>query len=143
MNRKTVASFAVGLLVGIGGLVAATYLSNILNGTMTVGNSLVLSGIFPDIYETGTNQISTFTVQNTENVSLSVRLQLTLSKSGIAPTDASVTIIGNPTVPTCDSTSCVYLGDAFTVLSGDSVRADIGIIFNASGQYAWQLQAIA
>ena len=141
MNRKRLLTFVVGLVIGIAGIVAGSQLSNILQGTTTVSASLILTGDFPASHEVGTPQISSFFVKNTGAAAVLVHLEFILSKSGIGPNDASVTIAGNPVSGICDADSCLYNGSAFNVPSGVTVQADIGLLFYAAGQYVWTLQA--
>mgnify|MGYP001589650606 FL=1 len=142
MNRKAIVSFSVGLMLGIGGIVAASYVSNLLSGTITVNSSLVLTGTLPTSYESGIIQTSSFFIQNTGNTGLGVHLEFRLSKAGVIASDITVMIIGEAVIPICDSSSCIFTSSSFTILSGLTVQADIGITFAIGGEYVWQLRAI-
>ena len=141
MNHKTTA-ILLGCVLAVAGFAAGVlYGSNLLTGHVTVDSYLSVSGMMPTTFLAGQNIVSPFYVESYSDSVLSVYLVMTATRTGITPTDISVTIAGNPISASCIGDICSYSGSAFTLQPRERVQADIGVTFTVAGEYDWTVQA--
>ena len=110
--------------------------TNVIVGPPT-GN-LQLSGSFPQNLVINTTVVGSFSIKNAANVDISnVRLNVTISESGIDLTTVTVQIAGENPLVTCVPGQCYFLSArTWLIYAGTTMPVDISLNFHRLGSFA-------